>query len=154
VASQLVERLPARVIAVPGLLLAAGSMVWLSRLDADAGYWGGLMVPLLLTSAGLGLAFVPMTLTVVHGVDEREVGVASAVMNTAQQLGAALGLAVLTTVAASVATDRTPEALAAGYSSAYLAAAGLMLVAAAVATVTLTAGRQRHEQTDVITAAR
>jgi EmrB/QacA subfamily drug resistance transporter len=154
VASKLVEKLPARLVAVPGLLLATGGMAWLSRLDAEAGYWGDLMVPLLLSSAGLGLAFVPMTLTVVHGVDEREVGVASAVMNTAQQLGAALGLAVLTTVATSAATDRTPEALANGYSSAYLAAAGLSLVAAAIAAITVTAGRQHDEQTEVATGAR
>ncbi len=146
VASRLVEQLPARVVAVPGLLLAAGGMSWLSQLDAGAGYWGDVMVPLLLTSAGLGLAFVPMTLTVVQGVDEREVGVASAVMNTAQQLGAALGLAVLATVAASAATDRSPEALASGYSSAYLAAAGLTLVAAAITAITVTAGRQHSEK--------
>ena len=92
VASKLVQRFPPRLVAVPGLLLAAAGMLWLSRLDAHAGYSSDLMVPLFLTSAGLGLAFVPMTLTVVHGVHEREVGVALAVMNTAQQLGAALGL--------------------------------------------------------------
>jgi predicted MFS family arabinose efflux permease len=92
VASKLVEKFPPRLVAVPGLLLAAAGMLWLSRLDPHAGYSSDLMVPLFLTCAGLGLAFVPMTLTVVHGVHEREVGVALAVMNTAQQLGAALGL--------------------------------------------------------------
>jgi predicted MFS family arabinose efflux permease len=141
VASTLVEKLSPRQLAVPGLILAAGGMLWLSRLEADAGYWSDLMVPLFLTSAGLGLAFVPMTLTVVHGVDEREVGVASAVMNTAQQLGAALGLAILTTVATSAATDNTPEALAQGYSGAFAAAAVLLVVAAAITAVVVDAGR-------------
>ena len=68
-------------------------------------------MPLILTSAGLGLAFMPTTLTVVQRVHEREVGVASAVMNTAQQLGADLGLAILTTVATSAAAGNwTPSA--------------------------------------------
>jgi EmrB/QacA subfamily drug resistance transporter len=153
VASKLVEKLSPRLVAVPGLILAAGGMLWLSRLEADAGYWSGLMVPLFLTSAGLGLAFVPMTLTVVHGVDEREVGVASAVMNTAQQLGAALGLAILTTIATSTATSTTPEALAQGYTNAYTAAAGLLVVAAAVTAVAVNAGRQGPQRHDTVAAA-
>jgi MFS family permease len=85
VASKLVEKLPPRAIAVPGLLIAAAGMFWLSALQADAGYWTDLMVPLFITSAGLGLAFVPMTLTVVHDVDPRETGVASTVTTSQQQ---------------------------------------------------------------------
>jgi EmrB/QacA subfamily drug resistance transporter len=153
VASGLVGRLSPRRVAVPGLLLAAGGMLWLSRLEPDAGYWTDLMVPLFLTSAGLGLAFVPLTLTVVHGVDEREVGVASAVMNTAQQLGAALGLAVLTTVATSTAPGTTPEALAQGYTTAYAAAAGALVVAAAITAVAVDAGPHGAHRSGPVTAA-
>lgn len=122
-------------------------MLWLSRLEADAGYWGGLMVPLSITSAGLGLALVPMTLTVLHGVDEREAGVASAVMSSAQQLGAVLCLAVLTTVATSAAADRSPGSLTHGGASAHLVAAALLAVAAAVTSVTVNAGPPHREQT-------
>jgi EmrB/QacA subfamily drug resistance transporter len=165
IASKLVETLPPRLVTVPGLLLAAGGMLWLSRLDADASYWGNLMAPLFLTSAGLGLAFVPMTLTVVHGVDERETGIASALMNTAQQLGAALGLAVLTTVSITAASTQLPNAVTAmnegvtegdtslittaegalshGYATGYLAAAVILLVAAAIAALLVnTRGQQ------------
>jgi predicted MFS family arabinose efflux permease len=166
VASKLVEKLPPRVIAVPGLLIAAAGMFWLSALQADAGYWTDLMVPLFITSAGLGLAFVPMTLTVVHDVDPRETGVAAALMNTAQQIGAAIGLAVLTTVSAAAAATRLPDAAAAlhagladrngdlaaraeqalshGYTTAYLVAA-VALVAAAVLTAVTVTTRSRQK---------
>ena len=147
VASKLVEKFPPRLVAVPGLLLAAAGMLWLSRLDAHAGYSSDLMVPLFLTCAGLGLAFVPMTLTVVHGVHEREVGVALAVMNTAQQLGAALGLAILTTAASSAAADTSPEAPTQGYTAA-CAAAGLLLVAAAVTAMTVNASQTQQQNTE------
>ncbi|WP_229075124.1 MFS transporter [Actinoplanes sp. DH11] len=165
VASKLAEKLPPRAIAVPGLLLAAAGMFWLSALPVDAGYWTDLLVPLFLTSAGLGLAFVPMTLTVVHDVDPRETGVASALMNTAQQIGAAIGLAVLTTVSATAAATQLPgaatalhtaraggdddlvaraqQALSHGYTTAYLAAAALLVVAAAITAVGV---NTRHRQ--------
>jgi EmrB/QacA subfamily drug resistance transporter len=166
VASKLVEHLPPRVIAAPGLLVAAAGMYWLSALEADAGYWGDLMVPLFIASTGLGLAFVPMTLTVVHGVDQRETGVASALMNTAQQIGAAIGLAVLTTISTTGAATRLPDAATAlhqarmggdddlaaraaqalshGYTGAYLAAAVLLAVAAVITAVAVNTGRQQR----------
>ena len=68
IASKLVEKLPPRMVAVPGLLLAAGGMLWLSRLEADAGYWGTSWSRSCSPRPVSGLAFVPMTLTVVHGV--------------------------------------------------------------------------------------
>jgi EmrB/QacA subfamily drug resistance transporter len=160
VASRLVEMLPPRVIAVPGLLIAAAGMLWLSALEADANYWTDLMVPVFFVTAGLGFAFVPMTLTVVRGVDPRETGVASALMNTSQQIGAAIGLAVLTTVSTTTASNRLPDAATAlrtglaegdgvlvdaarqalsdGYSTAYLAAFVLLVAAALVSAATVT----------------
>lgn len=165
IASTLAERLSPRAIAVPGLVLAAAGMFWLSTLQADSGYWTHLMVPVFLSSAGLGLAFVPMTLTVVHGVDPQETGVASALLNTAQQVGAALGLAVLTTVSVSAAATRLPdasealhraiaaddqplvaqatEALAHGYGTGFLVAAGLLLAAAIITGFAVTVGPQQ-----------
>jgi len=166
VASKFVEQLPPRAISAPGLLLTAVGMFWLSGLGADANYWSDLMVPLFITSAGLGLAFVPMTLTVVHRVEQPEIGVASALTNTAQQIGAALGLAVLTTISTTAADTQLPDAtttlqhalttgdndlvirasqaLSHGYASAYLAAAALLVVAAVMNAVTVTTGR-RHK---------
>jgi EmrB/QacA subfamily drug resistance transporter len=175
VASKLAERLSPRAIAVPGLLLAAAGMFWLSTLHAASGYWTHLMVPVFLASAGLGLAFVPMTLTVVHDVDPQETGVASALLNTAQQVGAALGLAVLTTVSTSAAAttlpdasqalyravaaddrplvERAGEALAHGYGTGFLVAACLLVLAATVTGFAVTVGpRQRQDEPATATA--
>ncbi|NHT16090.1 MFS transporter [Cellulomonas sp. IC4_254] len=143
VAAKLAGKLPPRAVSVPGFVLAAGGAFWLSSLESGSSYLDHLMIPLFLCSAGLGLAFVPMTLTVVHGVVERETGVASAVMNTAQQIGAALGLAVLTVVAttasAAGSADRaTADALSDGYAAAYLAAAVMFLAGAIITALTVT----------------
>jgi hypothetical protein len=163
------------VMAAPGLVLAAVGMAWLSRLDADPSYAGHIMPALFLTSVGLGLAFVPLTLTAVHGVAEDRAGVASALVNTAQQIGAALGLAVLTTVSTTAAAGQLPEAtrvlqqgqsggdvdvvarageaLAHGYTSGFLAGAGLLLAAAVLVALTVTTrGTQRAAGSDPDTA--
>jgi EmrB/QacA subfamily drug resistance transporter len=165
-ASKLVERLAPRVMAAPGLLLAAGGMAWLSRLGVDPSYAVDIVPALFLTSFGLGLAFVPLTLTAVHRIAEDRAGVASALVNMAQQIGAALGLAVLTTVSTTAANAQLPqatrvlqqgladadtgvvaragEALAHGYTSGFLAGAGLLLAAAVLVAATVTTrGTQR-----------
>lgn len=145
--SKLVEKLPPRVVALPGFALAIGGLLRLSALDPGASYWGDLMVPFFIASAGLGLAFFPLTLTVVHGVDERESGVASAVMNTAQQVGAAIGLAVLTTVATTTAGGHLPDSaddLSHGYTTAFTAQAALLAIAALIVGVMVTTRTRQH----------
>jgi hypothetical protein len=124
------------------------------------------MPGLFLTSFGLGLAFVPLTLTAVHRVAEDRAGVASALVNMAQQIGAALGLAVLTTVSTAAADDKLPgaardlqqglaggdtgavaragEALAHGYTTGFLAGAGLLLAAAVLVAVAVTTRSTQH----------
>ena len=101
VSSKLIERFVPRLIAGPGLVLAALGMAWLSALDPNSSYLAHVMPAVFLTSLGLGMSAVSMTLTAVHGVADEWTGVASAVVNMSQQIGAALGLAVLTTVAAT-----------------------------------------------------
>ncbi|MDQ1676262.1 MAG: hypothetical protein QOC93_1406 [Actinomycetota bacterium] len=108
-ASYLITRTDPRWIAGAGGLLSAAGMLWLSGLEVDSGYVTGLLPPMLVLSVGLGLTFVPLTLTAVYGVDRHDAGVASAVLNTTQQVGGALGLAALSTVASSVATHRAQE---------------------------------------------
>jgi hypothetical protein len=90
--------------------------------------------------------FIPMTLAAVAGVPENQSGVASAILNTAQQIGAALGIAVLSTIsAATTGNQTTPTALTDGYTTAYLWAAGLMLLAA----VAVTSTQRHHDATPV-----
>ena len=92
ISSKLVERLAPRLVAGPGLLLGALGMLWLSALAVNSSYAAHIMPALFLTSFGLGMTAVTMTLTAVHGVAEDRAGVASALVNMAQQIGAALGL--------------------------------------------------------------
>ena len=154
ISSKLVERLAPRAVSGAGLLLAAGGMYWLSTLTVDSSYAAHVMPALFITSFGLGLSFVPMTLTAVHAVGEERAGVASALVNMAQQVGAALGLAVFTTISIAAANGRLPgaaaalqagiaandtgavarasDALARGYTTAFLAGAGMLLLAAIV----------------------
>jgi EmrB/QacA subfamily drug resistance transporter len=152
ISSKLVEKLPPRAVAVPGLLLGALGMLWLSGLTPDASYFAHVMPGVFAVSSGLGASAIATTLTAVHGVPEERAGVASAVVNMAQQIGAALGIAVMTAISASVADGRVPhaamtlhgaganaagaaraaEALAAGYSAAFLAGSALLVAAAAI----------------------
>jgi EmrB/QacA subfamily drug resistance transporter len=163
ISSKLVERFAPRAVAGPGLSAAAAGMYWLSTLTVASPYAAHVMPAVFVTSFGLGLSFVPMTLTAVHGVAEERAGVASALVNMAQQVGAALGLAVFTTISISAADRRLPgaaaglqegstgtgtgivaeaaEALTHGYTTAFLAGAGMLLVAAVVVTAAVNTRR-------------
>ena len=81
--------------------------------DVDSTYAGGLLPWIVVQAIGMGLLFVPLTLTAVSRVDPADAGVGSAVLNTVQQVGGAVGIAVLGTVFANAITQRTPELLAA-----------------------------------------
>jgi EmrB/QacA subfamily drug resistance transporter len=122
-ASALLSRVDPRYIATVGALLGGAGMLWFTRLTVDSGYWGGLLPGILALSFGLGLLFIPLTLTATHGV-AKDVGIASAVLNTSQQIGGAVGLAALSTVAYGVfRTKIAPELLATqGHPSAHATA--------------------------------
>ena len=92
-------------------------MLMFSRLTVDSGYLGGLLPGILLMSVGMGLIFIPFTLTATHGVSKDEAGIASAVLNTAQQMGGAVGLAALSTVAYGVFRSRFEHLAATGGAS-------------------------------------
>jgi EmrB/QacA subfamily drug resistance transporter len=142
--SALVGRTGPRVLLTAGTAVSAGGMLWLSRIDAHSTYGADVFGPLLIGGCGLGLCFVPLALTAVAGVRGEESGVASALLNTAQQVGGALGLAVLGTVAATATRHRLSHpgadpaaALVHGYAVAFLAAGCVLLGAAAVAALTI-----------------
>jgi EmrB/QacA subfamily drug resistance transporter len=167
-ASQLVPRIGPRPLIVTGTAMVAGGMFWFSRLTEHAGYASHLLGPQLVSSFGLGLVFVPLALVALHKVAEQDSGVASSLLNTAQQVGGAIGLAVLgtvawTTVADSVRTQAaaaakaaqplpkpgTPppasiydHALTVGFSRAFEVAAGIGLLALLIAIATIRVRRQ------------
>ena len=118
----------------------AGGLAWFSRMPADADFVADLLGPSLVVGVGLAATFVSLTVSAVEGISESQSGLASGLINTSQQIGGALGLAVLTAVATSrtdaVAGDVAPAtALNEGFQAGLLVAAGIVVVAVAVAAV-------------------
>jgi EmrB/QacA subfamily drug resistance transporter len=113
VASALMSRVDPRWIAGAGGILTAIGMLGFSRLATDSTYVADLLPFIMLLSVGLGLTFVPLTLTAVSGVAQQDSGVGSAVLNTMQQVGGSIGLATLSTVAVSAGTHKAAELAAA-----------------------------------------
>lgn len=132
-----------RDVAAVGAILSAGAAFWFSTISVDTSYWLHLAPAMLVLALGFGLGVMALTQAAVYDVDDDKAGIASALLNTAQQLGVALGLAVLAGVAATVtahpehANDTHARALIEGYRTALVVATGILLTAGAVAIVTL-----------------
>jgi EmrB/QacA subfamily drug resistance transporter len=130
VSFRIVARTDARWLFLAGGLLAAAGLAWLGRLSAATALpW--VIVPATVAMAGGGLMFAPVTVAATAGVAPEQGGLASGLLNTTRQIGGALGLAVLTTVAAAH-TGQGPAALSAGYATA-LSAGAVIFVATAIA---------------------
>ena len=112
-ASQLVTRIGFKPTLIAGLLFIAAGLVWFAQVSAPGGtYVGDVLFPSMLAAVGLGLAFVPVTIAAVTGTKPDEAGLASGLINTSQQVGGALGLAILATVATAAPTTCSPPASA------------------------------------------
>ncbi|MFD9126737.1 MFS transporter [Kitasatospora sp. NPDC059571] len=143
VAARLMTRVPSRNLVVPGLLLAAGGMAWLTQMKVDSP-WAGLVLPAeLLLGFGMGLVFMPSMSLATLGVAPKETGAASAIINSAQQVGGSIGIALLNTIAASatatwLATRNVADPLVQkqgavhGYTVATVVAMGILLLAALI----------------------
>jgi EmrB/QacA subfamily drug resistance transporter len=139
IAAQLMPRVGPRILMSIGGVLATGAMVWLARLDLDSGYATDILPSFIAMSLGMGLIFVPLSSTSLTGVADHDAGVASAMVNTTQQIGGSLGTALLntifTTAAANYLTDhgastvQQAEAAIRGYNVAFTASAVLLAVA-------------------------
>ncbi len=113
VVSRLVKRLGTRPFVVAGPAVVAAGLAWVSFVTASSGY-PSVLGPLVLVGLGMGLSFVPLTLNAVSSVARHESGLASALLNTSQQVGGSLGLAALVTVAATATRDALRHASGAG----------------------------------------
>jgi EmrB/QacA subfamily drug resistance transporter len=151
VASNLVTRIGFKPTLIAGLVLIAVGLVWFAQVSPGGDYVGDILFPSIVTAWGLGLAFVPVTIAAVTGTKPEEAGLASGLINTAQQVGGALGLAVL----AAVANSRTDDAVASGvrdpavaltegFQAAFLAGAALALLAALLAAVMISSRDSRE----------
>jgi MFS family permease len=137
---RLLARFPAWQVLVGGLSCLALGQFWLAHVSPGAGYLDVVLPGLLLTSLGIGLALPTASIAITSGVAGADQGVAGAVFTTSQQIGAAVGLAVLATVAAA-RTGHAAGSLAAGYSLSFYVATGVMLLAAAFVALQMRPGR-------------
>ncbi len=149
VSARLNARFGERAVVLAGLGLLTVALALLVRLPVRADYVTDLL-PVMLLAAGFGVALPALTTLAMSATDERDAGLASGLFNTTQQIGMAVGVAVLSTLAAArseslSSSGHTPaEALTGGYHLAFAVGAGLLVAAAAVATAALPRGGARH----------
>jgi EmrB/QacA subfamily drug resistance transporter len=146
---QLIRRVGVRAVGLAGMSIGAVGLVFLSRIPVAGTYLGDLLPGLMIMSIGLGLTFVPLTLIATTNVEQDDAGLASGLLNTSQQLGGAIGLAVLATLAANTTSNTLAglghvpsafarvSALVSGFHVAFLVGAFLMLGGAALLAATV-----------------
>lgn len=159
IGARLMTRVPPRLLMGPGFLVAAGGMLFLTQLEVGTSYAGVILPGQLLLGLGMGTAFMPAMSLATHGVEPRDSGVASAMVNTSQQVGGAIGTALLNTIAASATTAyitshaagaTTPaaqkllqaQAMVEGYTSAIWWAVAILVGASAIAFALINTGAQ------------
>jgi EmrB/QacA subfamily drug resistance transporter len=139
VAAQLVTRIGVKPVLVAGMAALAAGLVYFTQVSVGGSYLGDLLPGFLLIGFGLGFSFVPVSIAALAGVQPAEAGLASGLFNTSQQIGGALGIAALSTIATSQTADSVaggtalPFALVDGFTGAFVAGAiiaGLGIVAA------------------------
>jgi len=154
--TRLVPRFGARVPMTAGALIAPVGAFWLSRVTGHSQYLTGVALPLIVFAAAAGLIFVPLTMTLVAGIRDEHAGVASSMFNAGQQVGGAVGLAVIGTVAWSVVSNHARaagtaaaaggpaygHALASGVTAALTIGAAATLLALAVTLITIRVRRE------------
>jgi EmrB/QacA subfamily drug resistance transporter len=160
-AQPLTRRLGLRALSVTGVLIAAAGLAVLTQLPVHGSYLGNLMSGLFPMSIGMGLTFVPITLLATGGLEGDDAGLASGLFNTAQQVGGSLGLAILSTLAASqtsslLSSSHASAASAAGiaarvsgYHVAFLAAALMLAAGGLILAFGLRARHVRDLQTEI-----
>jgi len=152
-ASNLTTKLGVKPVLVLGLLLTAVGLFWFAQISPDGTYVGDILFPALVSAFGLGFAFVPMTIAAVAGVEPHEAGLASGMINTSQQVGGALGLAILAAVANSrtdsvvEAGSSLPVALTEGFQTALMVGSAFAVLGAVLALL-LVDGREVEENVD------
>jgi EmrB/QacA subfamily drug resistance transporter len=143
IAPRVIARLGVKPPIVVGMLLLAVGMAILSLVRPDGNFAADVLPASLIAAAGMSLAFIPSLGTAIQSAKPEEGGLASGIVNTAYQVGSALGLAVMTALASAQGADQlgNPQALTDGYSAAFLGAAGIAVAGALLAAALLRAPR-------------
>ena len=159
VASQLLPKFGPKPLMVPGLIFAGIGLLMLTRITPETGYTTHVLPSLLIMSSGIALVFIPLTSTSLHGVSGRDTGVASAMVNTSQQIGGSLGVALLNTIAATAATSYAathselgkmvqPFAVTHGFTVAFKVSAALLFAGALVLFFFINVGKDSLVETE------
>lgn len=158
IASQLVTKIGFKLVLTIGMALIAAGLFWFSQISTGGSYTSDILGPSVVAAVGLGLSFVPTTIAAVSGIEERESGLASGLINTSQQIGGALGLAVLASIANSKTDDlmadaqgnpaELPNALVEGFQVAF-AGGALVAVAGLILTMVLIRNKDSQEHVDL-----
>jgi EmrB/QacA subfamily drug resistance transporter len=138
-AAQLVTRVGVKPVLVAGMTALSAGLLYFTQVSVGGSYLGDLLPGFLLIAVGLGFSFVPISIAALAGVQPSEAGLASGLINTSQQIGGALGIAVLSAIATSTTDNRiasgspASSALTDGFQSAFIGAAAIALVGVLVA---------------------
>ncbi|RNM16625.1 MFS transporter [Nocardioides pocheonensis] len=152
-ASALVTRLGFKNVLIVGMVLVAIALAWFSQIDPTGSYAVDVLGPSIIAGVGLGFSFVPVTIAAVTGSEAHEAGLASGLINTSQQVGGALGLAILASIANASTKDAfqagasAPTALTHGFSDAFTVGA-CFAVAGAVLAALLISSRDSAEHAE------
>lgn len=156
-ASQMLPRFGPRPLVFGGLVSASLGMLWLTQLETTAQFATLVLPAEALMSLGLGFVFVSLSATALFGVAPHDAGVASGLLNTTQQIGGSLGIAVMNTIAASATAsfvltngpESVQEGTVHGFAVAFAVSAGVLAVAAIVSLIFINADRHALAQHDV-----
>jgi MFS family permease len=159
IASQLLPKFGPKPLMVPGLLAASVGMLMIARITPETSYTTHVLPALLIMSSGMALVFIPLTSTSLHAVSSHDTGVASAMLNTSQQIGGSLGTALLNTVAATATATYAaantqlgeklmPFAMTHGFTVAFKFSAALLFVGAIVLFFFINIGKDSLVETE------
>ena len=159
IASQLLPKVGPKPLMIPGLIASSLGLLLLARITPDTSYASHVLPSLLVMSSGMALVFIPLTSTSLHNVSNHDTGVASAMVNTSQQIGGSLGTALLNTVAATAtATFATAHsslgknahlyAMTHGFTVAFKVSAGLLFLGAVVLFFFINIGKDAVVETE------
>jgi EmrB/QacA subfamily drug resistance transporter len=147
ITAKLIERFSALPFLIIGSVIAAIGMLAMAQIGVDTGYWTGIAPSMALIAAGFGFAFLPILGVATGGVEERNSGIASGLLTSSQQIGGAIGIAALVTIASSVTNGQVSDgvtravALVDGFHAALYVQAGILVAAAMVGVIIATVAR-------------